>query len=80
MTDAERVRALRDIMGAHDAALQVFPDAIRKLTFANHDRWVKPLYEQHWPDALANGSRTARKLRIVSHHDDRRAATIDVIE
>ena len=66
MTDAERVHALRDIMGAHDAALQVFPDAIRKLTFANHDRWVKPLYEKHWPDALANGSRTARKLRFLT--------------
>jgi hypothetical protein len=64
MTDAERVRALRDVMGAADGALQVFPDAIRALTFKNHDRWVTPLYEAHWPDALAG--RTAKKLRFLT--------------
>jgi hypothetical protein len=64
MTDAERVRALLDIMGKADPALQVFPDAIRKLTFATHDRYVKPLYDKHWPDALTG--KTHRKLRFLT--------------
>ena len=64
--ERERIAALQAIMGASDPALRAFPEAIRTITFKNHDRWVKPLYEKHWPDALAAGSKTARKLRFLT--------------
>jgi hypothetical protein len=64
MSERERVAALREMMGAPDASVKALPDAIRTITFATHDRWVKPLYEQHWPEAL-QGS-VAKKLRFLT--------------
>lgn len=62
--EAERLRVLRALMGEKDHSIAAFPQAIRSITFKDHDRWVKPLYERHWPDALAG--RTDRKLRFLT--------------
>ena len=64
LTERERVAALREIMGAPDTSVRALPDAIRTITFANHDRWVKPLFEQHWPEALSGS--TVKKLRFLT--------------
>ena len=64
LPEAERLRLLRALMGEKDRSIVAFPEAIRAITFRDHDRWVKPLYEQHWPDALAG--RTDRKLRFLT--------------
>jgi hypothetical protein len=64
MTEPERVAALREIMGAQNISLRAFPAAIRTITFASHDRWVKPLYEEHWPEALSGS--VAKKLRFLT--------------
>lgn len=62
--EAERLRMLRALMGEKDHAIVAFPEAIRAITFRDHDRWVKPLYQEHWPDALTG--RTDRKLRFLT--------------
>jgi hypothetical protein len=64
MTEKERIAALKEIMGEPDGAVRAFPQAIRTITFQTHDRWVKPLYEAHWPEALAGS--TAKKLRFLT--------------
>ena len=64
LTEQQRIAALKELMGTVDPGLRAFPEAIRTLTFKHHDRWVKPLYEAHWPDALAGN--TARKLRFLT--------------
>jgi hypothetical protein len=64
MNEAERIEALRVIMGAVDPEVRPLPEAIRALTFKTHDRWVKPLYEQHWPEALSGS--VAKKLRFLT--------------
>lgn len=64
MSERERVAALREMMGAPDTSVKALPEAIRTITFATHDRWVKPLYEQHWPEALSGS--VAKKLRFLT--------------
>ncbi len=64
LPEAERLRILRALMGEKDHGIAAFPNAIRAITFRDHDRWVKPLYAQHWPDALVG--RTDRKLRFLT--------------
>lgn len=64
LPEAERLRILRALMGEKDHGIAAFPEAIRTITFRDHDRWVKPLYEAHWPDALLG--RTDRKLRFLT--------------
>lgn len=64
MGERERIAALREIMGQADASVRAFPEAVRSITFRTHDRWVKPLYEAYWPDALAGS--TANKLRFLT--------------
>lgn len=64
LSERERIGALREIMGVADPSVRSFPEAIRSVTFRTHDRWVKPLYEAHWPEAL-EGS-TANKLRFLT--------------
>ncbi len=64
MTEPERIAALKELMGEPVAAVRAFPEAIRTITFKNHDRWVKPLYEKHWPEALEG--RVDRKLRFLT--------------
>lgn len=64
LPEVERLRLLRTLMGEKDHAIAAFPTAIRAITFKDHDRWVKPLYERHWPDALVG--RTDRKLRFLT--------------
>lgn len=64
MSERERVAALREAMGAPDASVKALPEAIRTITFATHDRWVKPLYEKHWPEALSGS--VAKKLRFLT--------------
>lgn len=64
LPEAERLRILRGLMGEKDHGIAAFPAAIRAVTFRDHDRWVKPLYQQHWPDALLG--RTDRKLRFLT--------------
>lgn len=64
LPEAERLRILRALMGDKDPSVGAFPAAIRAVTCRDHDRWVKPLYEQHWPDALVG--RTDKKLRFLT--------------
>lgn len=64
MSEPERIAALREIMGLADPSMSAFPDAIRSITFASHDRWVKPLYQAHWPEALSGS--VAKKLRFLT--------------
>ena len=64
LPEAERLRILRALMGEKDHAIAAFPQAIRAVTFRDHDRWVKPLFDRHWPDALVG--RTDRKLRFLT--------------
>jgi hypothetical protein len=63
-SERERIEALRAIMGPYETSLRAFPEAIRKITFKTHDRFVLPLYETHWPEALKG--RTAWKLRFLT--------------
>jgi hypothetical protein len=55
---------LLDVMGPRDPTLSAFPEAIRALTYQDHDRWVRPLYQAHWPEAQSG--RTDRKLRFLT--------------
>lgn len=64
MSEPERIAALKEIMGSADPAVRAFPEAIRTITFASHDRWVKPIYEKHWPEALSGS--VAKKLRFLT--------------
>jgi hypothetical protein len=61
---AERTAALRTLLGAPDERLQVFPDAVRGVVNAKFDRYVTPLFAEHWPEALTGS--TQKKLRFLS--------------
>jgi hypothetical protein len=52
MGDAARVAIVRSTLGTVDTTLKPFPDGIRRVVFERHDRFVRPLIEQHWPESL----------------------------
>ncbi|HEY4222634.1 MAG TPA: class 1 isoprenoid biosynthesis enzyme, partial [Myxococcota bacterium] len=58
------IAAVRAAMGTPDQSVRAFPEAIRVVTRRNHARWVKPLYQRYWPEALEG--KTARKLGFLA--------------
>jgi hypothetical protein len=64
MGDAARVAIVRATLGSVDASLKPFPDGIRRVVFERHDRFVRPLIEQHWPESLQQ--RAGQKLRFLT--------------
>ncbi len=64
MSDAERTAMVRAILGEADKSLSPFPDGIRRVVFERHDRFVRPLMEAHWPEALQD--RLGKKLRFLT--------------
>lgn len=64
MGDAARVAIVRATLGSVDTSLKPFPDGIRRVVFERHDRFVRPLIEQHWPESLQQ--RAGQKLRFLT--------------
>lgn len=59
---AERVRALRAIMGPRDLRVRPLPAAIRATAYRHFDRYVVPLVERAWPALVRD--RFYAKLRF----------------
>jgi len=61
---AERVAALRQLMGKPDPSVGELTRAIRRTAYRNYDRYVMPLVQQHWPELIGQGF--GKKLRFLT--------------
>lgn len=69
MTEAERLAALREVLGPVNPEVKPFAEALRALVFEGWDRWMVPLVQSTWPallDPTSPDGPAGKKLKFLA--------------